>query len=57
MVGGEILETFCDEIRDTILDIGNELLKTDNFQVHIESLQTEGDFQNLLIPKNVQSMV
>lgn len=40
----DIMETFCDEIRDTIIDIGCDLLKTDNFQVFIEQLFTEGDW-------------
>lgn len=42
----ESIEIFADEIRDELLDIGKKLLKieNDNFQVHIESLFTEGEF-------------
>lgn len=38
------MEIFCDEIRETIYDIGKKLLKTEteNFQVLIEPLFTEG---------------
>lgn len=41
---GELIEIFCDEIRDAIHDIGKKLLKTetDNYKVLIEPLFTEG---------------
>lgn len=40
----ELIETFRDEIRETIFDIAKILLKTENFQVFIEPLFTEGIF-------------
>lgn len=45
-MNGELIEMFCDEIRDAIFDIGKKLLKTEteNFQVLIEPLFTEGEF-------------
>lgn len=39
---GELIETFCDEIRETLFDIATDLLKTENYQVFIESLVREG---------------
>lgn len=39
---GELLETFCDEIQETIFDVGKDLLKTENFKVNIEPLSVEG---------------
>lgn len=43
---GEIIEMFCDEIREAIYDIGKKLLKTetDNFVVSIEQLFNDGNF-------------
>lgn len=43
---GEIIEMFCDEIRESIYDIGKKLLKTetDNFVVSIEQLFNDGNF-------------
>lgn len=38
----QIIETFCDEIRESIFDIAKELLNTENFDVHIEQLFKEG---------------
>lgn len=50
-MSGELIEIFSDEIRDAILDIGRKLLKieTDNFQVHVEPLFTEGEVFSSLI--------
>lgn len=39
---GELIETFCDEIKETLFDIATDLLKTENYQVFIEPLLTEG---------------
>lgn len=41
---GELIETFRDEIRESIFDISKILLKTENFQVLIEPLFTDGKF-------------